>query len=152
WNTSVWAGTSLPSMSDDLTRGGPLMAYSTAWFGGFSFASNYAANVRWSANVSYTTNELRAHSLEGSATLGANVGERWTFSIEPTFGVSHTPRQYIATLGGGSEPTFGYRYIFAILDEHVLSAQLRAGCAITPSLSLDLYAEPFAASGTYYGF
>lgn len=61
-------------------------------------------------------------------------------------------RQYVATLDGGRVETYGNRYVFAFIDRRTLSAQVRLTYLFKPDFSLDLYAEPFAASGRYYDY
>jgi hypothetical protein len=53
---------------------------------------------------------------------------------------------------GGGEATFGSRYVFAFLDYSEISARFRVNYAFTPDLSLEAYAEPFAASGEFYDY
>jgi hypothetical protein len=44
------------------------------------------------------------------------------------------------------------RYIFGRIDRTTYSAQVRFNLTFKPDLNLDLYAEPFAASGRYENF
>jgi len=53
--------------------------------------------------------------------------------------------------GGGPAATYGSRYVFAQIDQSTFLMQLRANYTIGPDLTLELYGEPFAASGRYYG-
>lgn len=55
-------------------------------------------------------------------------------------------------LPDGSESTYGRRYVFSRLERSILSAELRADYAFSPGLSLELFAQPFAAGGDYHGF
>ena len=61
-------------------------------------------------------------------------------------------RQYVTTLAGGRPETYGRRYIFGLIDRRTLSTQFRASYTFKPDVTLDVYAEPFAASGLYSGF
>lgn len=56
----------------------------------------------------------------------------------------------MTTLDGGPAATFGQRYVFAFIDRSTWRAPVRLNYAITPDLTVELYAEPFAASGRYY--
>ena len=58
----------------------------------------------------------------------------------------------MTTLAGGRAETFGNRYIFGLVDRTTLSTQFRFSYVFKPDLTLDVYAEPFAASGPYLGF
>jgi hypothetical protein len=58
-------------------------------------------------------------------------------------------RQYLTTLAGGPASTFGSRYVFGRVDRSTYSTQVRANYTFKPDMTLDFYAEPFAASGRY---
>jgi len=48
--------------------------------------------------------------------------------------------------------TYGGRYLFSGLRQRSLNATLRADVALSPSLSIQWYAQPFVATGDYDGF
>ena len=58
----------------------------------------------------------------------------------------------LQTLLGGRPETYGRRYIFGVVDRTTLSAQFRVSYTFKPDVTLDVYAEPFAASGQYTGY
>src|SRR4030095_15398142 len=62
------------------------------------------------------------------------------------------PQQYVVTMTGGAPETYGQRYIFSFIDRSTWSSQFRLGYTLRPDLNIDVYAEPFAASGRYYNF
>jgi hypothetical protein len=83
------------------------------------------------------------------------------FSVEPeylnetgTSGLFSGPigRQYLTVLNGGRPETYGKRYVFGLVDRTTLSAQFRVKYTFKPDVTIDVYAEPFAASGQYRGF
>ena len=61
-------------------------------------------------------------------------------------------RQYVTTLAGGRPETYDRRYVFGLIDRTTLSTQFRVSYTFKPDVNLDVYAEPFAASGLYSGF
>jgi hypothetical protein len=77
---------------------------------------------------------------------------QWTFSAAPQYARLVEPRQYLTTRAGGSALTYGQRYIFSFIDRSTLSAQFRLSYLVKPDLTVELYAEPFAASGRFSGF
>ena len=48
-----------------------------------------------------------------------------------------------------ADHTFGRRYIFASLDQTTVSIDTRVNVTFTPTLSLEIYAQPFLSSGAY---
>ena len=61
-------------------------------------------------------------------------------------------RQFLITVPDGRPEVFGQRYIFGLPDNTQLSMQFRASYTFKPDMTLDVYAEPFAASGRYDKF
>jgi len=48
--------------------------------------------------------------------------------------------------------TYGKRYVFGRIDQHVLGAELRVDWTFTPKLTLQAYLQPFLAVGHYDAF
>jgi hypothetical protein len=61
-------------------------------------------------------------------------------------------KQYLSTLDGGRPENYGKRYVFGVVDRTTVSTQFRISYTFKPDVTLDVYAEPFAASGAYTGF
>ncbi len=140
------------ALSDDLTRGGPLMG--TGFGHGFdlSLNGNEGSPVTWNSALSYFDDEFGGWSFTARAGIATRPAPRWSISVNPRWSRSVVSRQYVAALPGGPAATFGTRYVFAFVDRNTLSAQLRLNYAFTPDLTLELYAEPFAASGEFHDF
>lgn len=151
WQTSAWLQNDWRSQSDNFTRGGPSMSTSASFNTGFSMSNNFSATTQYGGNFWWARNELGGwgFGLEGRF---STRGKRWQVGIEPGYERSETSRQYVTTVDGGGEQTYGKRYIFAGVDRSTLSAQLRVNYFFTPDLSLEVYAEPFAASGDFFRF
>ncbi|MBN1827023.1 MAG: carbohydrate binding family 9 domain-containing protein [Candidatus Eisenbacteria bacterium] len=138
--------------SDSLTRGGPLMEtlrLHNAWIGG---STNHASDVRGEIGAACYWWETGGWRREAEATLSVRTGGRWEFSLEPYYGRTEEPRQYVATIDGGREETYGKRYVFSRIERSTARARFRLTYAFHPDLTLEAYAEPFAASGRYYEF
>ncbi len=138
--------------SDNLTRGGPLMQTASFAQSGVSLQSRPGARSRWRVGVSGNRDELDGWFVQPTAGLSFRAGSQWEVSIDPRFFKGTTSRQYIGTFAGGSAATFGGRYIFSRLDRSEVSTRIRVNYAITPDLTLETYAEPFASSGRFYQF
>lgn len=138
------------SLSDDLTRGGPLMGTANGYQ--LTAALNSRANVptTWSARTTYFDDAFGGWSLTTSTTLTVRPASRWQASMDPTWSRVIDGRQYIATRSGGHSTTYGQRYIFSFIERSTLSARFRLNYAFTPNFTVEGYAEPFAASGRFY--
>jgi hypothetical protein len=152
WSANLLSGPNLRLMSATLTRGGPLMGGPGGWTTIATLKNRAAARTVWTGTGTITTDELGGgtRSIVGSVSL--RPGKRWQVSLAPTYLRQDDYRQYVATLGGGVPDTFGQRYVFGFIERSTLSAQLRVGFTLKPDVNIDLYAEPFAASGRYDDF
>ncbi|HZH76333.1 MAG TPA: DUF5916 domain-containing protein, partial [Archangium sp.] len=137
------------ALSDTLTRGGPLMQTGQGVDSSLSLGNGYGETTRWNVGAgtwAYETGS-RGSVVWGSLTLQAT--QRLRLGLEPTAFVLTEPVQYVGTLAGGREETFGQRYIFGAVHRREVALRLRANLFLTPDLSLEAYAEPFASSGTF---
>jgi hypothetical protein len=141
-----------PSQSDNLTRGGPLMGTGESWNMAAELWSSGKNKTTWNVWTNYSEDEFGGWSGWLGGGLTVRPGSRWQLSLNPRWNRKISSRQYIDTQAGGSAATFGGRYIFSFIERSQLSTQLRLNLAFTPDLTLELYAEPFVASGRYYDF
>jgi hypothetical protein len=140
------------SLSDDLTRGGPLMGTPNAYAILGQIASRANVPTTWSARTEYFSDEFGGWRWDASTGISVRPASRWQASVDPTYSRSVDGRQYVATRSGGNTTTFGQRYIFAFIERSTLSARFRLNYAFTPNFTVEAYAEPFAASGRFYDF
>jgi hypothetical protein len=138
--------------SDNLTRGGPLMQTLNSWQTNFSLSNRAGSRTRWRMAMSISGDEADGWSITPSAGLSFRPGSQWEVSIDPRFATGTGSRQYIATLPGGTQRTYGARYLFSYIERAEAAARIRVNYAITPDLTLETYAEPFASSGRFYDF
>lgn len=138
--------------SDVLTRGGPSMGTPRAWGGRFDVSSDRRRLTTFRLDGSYVRDELGGWAVEFDGRLELKPGGAFQVSVSPEYRRQLESRQYVGRFEGGSEATYGGRYVFAFLDYSEISAQFRVNYAFTPDLSLEAYAEPFAATGKYSRF
>lgn len=150
WNTGVNFSYSTPALSDNLTRGGPLMGYGAAWSAGANFSTSSGGKTQWRVNPFYSGDETGGRTASVSGGLSFRPGNRIELSIDPAYARWVNPRQFYSTLSGGSTETFGNRYIFSFVERSELASRVRLNYAIGPDLTLETYAEPFASSGRFY--
>lgn len=140
------------SLSDDLTRGGPLMGTPNAYSVLGQITSRPNVPTTWTARTEYFNDEFGGWRWDASTGLSIRPASQWQASVDPTYSHSVDGRQYVQTQPGGSATTFGQRYVFAFIERSTLSARFRLNYAFTPNFTVEAYAEPFAASGRFYDF
>ncbi|HEY3279682.1 MAG TPA: DUF5916 domain-containing protein, partial [Gemmatimonadales bacterium] len=134
------------------TRGGPTMATAQSWNYVVRLGSSFGAKTSWNARVYYGEDELGGETYRLSGGLSIRPSTRFQLSATPNYLREIRPRQYITTLVDTvSSPGDSSRYVFSRIDQSTFSLQLRANYTLGPDLTLEIYAEPFAASGRYYG-
>lgn len=153
WTTRLFGSLALPSQDERLTRGGPSMGTPRDWYVGFNQASNSAARSWGNVGAGLGRDQDGGRLGEVWAGLALRPGPRFSFSLSPYWVRETETRQYVDTVEGGGRPeTYGNRYAFGKIERDTISAQTRLSLTLKPDLTLDFYAEPFAASGRYTSF
>ena len=153
WNVSAYVDYIHPVKSDALTRGGPLMGLGRGVSGGFNVSNRSGSRTRLRAGGNLSSDELDNWGASATAGISFRPGTQWEVTIDPRVSRSANTRQFITTqVGTGRAVTYNNRYIFATVDRSELSARFRVNYAITPDLTLETYAEPFASSGRFFDF
>jgi hypothetical protein len=142
------------AQSDNLTRGGPSMGTNNWWNAGTDLWSSGKNKTTWFGWLGGEGSDAGAwgYWIGGGATF--RPGSRWELTLEPNWTNWHNPRQYVDQRddAGGGENTYDVRYLFSSVERTRLRATTRLNYSFTPDLSLEFYAEPFAASVRYYNF
>ncbi len=150
--TTASVGFSASALADNLTRGGPLMKTGGAWQVSGGLATNSNAKTRFRADATYYNNRTGTWSSEVGTGLSLQPSARFTVSVDPSYSRLVESRQYLTAMSRAGAATFGSRYVFAFVERSELAARFRLSYSLTPDLSLEVYAEPFAASGRFYDF
>ncbi|MEP6619584.1 MAG: DUF5916 domain-containing protein [bacterium] len=152
WRISASGQLQMPSLSDDATRGGPLMGMPRAYTLTGQVTSRSNVPTTWTARTQYFHDEFGGWRLDATTGLATHPASQWQASVDPTYSRSVDTRQYVSTLPGGTAATYGNRYVFSSIERSTLSARFRLNYAFTPNFTAEGYAEPFAASGRFYAF
>jgi hypothetical protein len=153
WGGGIFASHSLPSYSDRLTWGGPLARTPAS--------SSLNANL-WSDSRKPVSGNLfgfvnRNTAGGRNASLGTSLSLRpapfWNVSLSPSYSASRSMAQFVTSLADpAATHTFGRRYVFAELEQRTLALGTRLNMTFRPDLTLELFAQPFIASGKYRDF
>lgn len=141
----------LRAESDVLTRGGPLMATPAGCEVNAGVNSSFAVATSWRVFANRFKTETGDWQFRVSAGLTLRPTSAVSLSIDPNCSQSRDTRQYLTAQSGGSAATFGQRYLFGTIRRSTFVLQIRANYTFTPNLTVEAYAEPFAASGQYSG-
>ncbi len=151
WSLNLNTVFDLATFDDALTRGGPLMRTARAFGQEYRLTSASGARTSWRGAVSWNRNNQGGWRTNLSGGITLRPGPRWQMSLDPNYTINTDSRQYITALADANAlATYGARYVFAYVDRATASVRGRLNYAFSPSLTLEGYAEPFAASGRYH--
>lgn len=152
---SVYAGGEYdPSAIDDrLTRGGPRGRQPTQWGGYLQISTPQRKTVSYNLFANYYGDTKDGYSKDLNVTVSVRPSTSVNVSVTPKVSLYHNTIQFVR---GATDPlatgTFGRRYVFSDLFQTTLSATTRVEWTVTPLLSLQLFAQPFASAGRFEGF
>ncbi|MDE2876323.1 MAG: DUF5916 domain-containing protein [Gemmatimonadota bacterium] len=143
----------LRSLDTRSTRGGPSMLSPANWNANLNLSGDGRNSISGNLNINYSGNEEGAYGVALSPSIRGRGDGSLSWSIGPRIGRSWTSVFYV---GQVPDPlagrTWSRRYLFAELERTTLSATIRMDLAITPLITLQVYAQPFISSGDYEGF
>jgi Domain of unknown function (DUF5916)/Carbohydrate family 9 binding domain-like len=132
------------------TRGGPPLRYSRRFrpWAGFNTDSRKKISGGMFVNLWYTDEGKTERRF-----LDPYVRFRPSSQIELTVGAGFgRDRENTQWFGNFTDSTGVTHYSFAHLDQETTSMSLRMNYTITPNLTLELYGQPFRATGVYSDF
>ena len=135
------------------TRGGPAMTKPANWGGNVWFNTDGRRRVSGGLAFNFSGDAEGSYSIAGGPTLFGRGEGLFSWSIRPTLRKSRNAAFYVTQ---GDDPaartTFGRRYVFAELEQHAIDVTIRMDLAITPRMTLQVYGQPFVATGDYEDF
>jgi hypothetical protein len=146
-----------PSYYDErLTRGGPtVIHYGYNLYSAF-FTTDSRSRVVEQMQVQYSTpvDNTEGRRLAFYPTVVLKPSSRVLLSISPSFDHNLSAQQYVTAVADPTTPAgfAGTRYVFGRLEQKTFSVDTRTNVTFTPNLTLELFAQPFLASGKYTSF
>jgi hypothetical protein len=143
-----------PQVYDDrLTRGGAVVrraAGSSAWFD-VSTDSRKRAVFNFGPNWGW--NEEGARSSGGYLQVRVKPASNLSLSVNPSYNRSEGTAQFVRRFDDPSATHFyNHRVVFADIEQQTLSLSTRVSATFTPTLTLEVVAQPFVSSGEYSNF
>ncbi|MDQ3309161.1 MAG: carbohydrate binding family 9 domain-containing protein, partial [Gemmatimonadota bacterium] len=153
WSAGFNLGYNPEDFSDRLTRGGPLARTPASRNINLFVNSDSRKPVSFSGNLNYSSNQADGWSRYTGMQADIRPSTALRVRVGPSWYRTHTVDQYVrADADSRAEATFGRRYLFAELDQHTVAIDTRIDWTFTPTLSLQLFAQPFVSAGSYGRF
>jgi hypothetical protein len=156
WNANIM-NIYNPTYADErLTRGGPTVDH----YGYSYYALNLNGDSRrrlvWGLGINYSTpldnDEGGRIAFYPSLTFKPTAST--TISVSPSYDHDYTAQQFVTSRNDQAAPAGfgGVRYVFGRLEQKTFAVDTRINATFTPNLTLQLFAQPFLASGHYTSF
>jgi hypothetical protein len=142
------------TMSRTATRGGPMMLDP----GSVSLGLRVNTDRRKAVNLTPGFEVSNGQNDSGSSfrtgfQLEVRPSPRLEVSVQPAYHRQVEGAQYVTSAGVlPFEPTYGRRYLFSDLERTTVSMETRLNMTFSPTLSLQVFAQPFLSSGDYRSY
>jgi hypothetical protein len=149
WSAGLGINRNGQALSASALRGGPMLAVSGAWNIWSFIETDMRKKVRFEfmgSTYDRDNGDQRRREFQFGITM--NTSKALNLSIMPSFSTIKQELQYIATDAFQDEA----RYLFGRVDQKTLGVTFRLNYSLSPELSIQLYGQPFIASGKYSRF
>jgi len=151
WSANLRVSHDLDAMDDRLTRGGPRMGRATFQSVSARVSNPSTSSVRVTLG-GFWGNLHHGDDYNISLDVTFEPTDQLRMSLSPAYRRDTNRRQFYGFENRSDERTFGTRYMFSTIEQSQLSLPIRMNYAFHPDLSLEFWAQPFAASGRFSEF
>lgn len=146
WNAYGGIGINAEGLSSGTLRGGPdfVTERRINWWSGFNSDSRKPIGLNMNLN-GHRVPESDGWGIGVSPTLRWRPTGRANISLGGFWNRNVNDRQWVGRHGPTDDPA----YLLARLDQTSVGITSRLDLALSPTLSVQLYAQPFASSGSY---
>jgi hypothetical protein len=153
WSLGFGVGFQPERYDDRLTRGGPLARVPSRWSASSGVSSDTRKQLSLGGDLRASGDGLGGSSHSVGVSLNYRPSSALRLRFGPQFSSLRSAEQFVRIQTDPlAEATFGRRYVFADIDRTTVSMETRLDWTFLPTLSLQLYAQPFVASGDYERF
>lgn len=133
------------------TRGGPLMASPRSYSVRFGIETDRRARLNVGPSFEHDWSALDGGSrTEFGFEVEFRPSSRVQLEIEPEYARNRIGAQFVTNSDAlPFVPTYGRRYLFGELERRELSLETRLDVVFSPTMTLQLFAQPLLSSGDY---
>ena len=153
WNFNSETNVYAETLSNRLTRGGPLAVAPGGWNENFGLSSDNRKSLVLEGQGGISESPHDSHSWNAMLSLAWKPRANVSLSIGPQYMVNTAETQWVGRFRDELKTsTFGSRYVFGRIEQKIVSAEIRLNWTFTPKLSLQAYLQPFIGVGRYGRF
>jgi len=153
WTFTTFAQYMPPILDDQLTRGGPVVRYPARKGWQTQLSTDSRKTISAGVGVYLGSNAEGAHDRHVDAEITLRPAPNVSLVVGPLLDHWESTAQYVTAVDDSTATAFsGVRYVFADLTKRTVGMNVRLGVALSPTLTLDLYAQPLIVSAAYSRF
>ncbi|HYH78669.1 MAG TPA: DUF5916 domain-containing protein, partial [Longimicrobium sp.] len=153
WEVSAFTIWTSAASDDRLTRGGPVVRTPADMLFVLGLSTDSRKKVVLSSDPRYSRDTEGGWSWQANLGVRVKPASNVQFSLSPTYGASRGTAQFVASFADPTATHFhGQRVVFSDLEQHSLSMDTRLNWTFSPTLTLELFAQPYVATGSFDGF
>lgn len=153
YNINFGGSYQFESYSKTLTRGGPLVLQPSEWNVWFFAGSDSREEIIVNANGMYAEDKVGGAVIDVAVNIEWRPSTQLSLSFGPNYNNNDETRQWVGKFEDlDASQTYNARYVFGRIKQQTLSADLRLNWTFSPTLSLQLFMQPFIAVGEYSKF
>jgi hypothetical protein len=153
WNVSTFY-INRPSVIDDKAlRGGPAVRTALMHFVEADINTDSRQKVVGSFGGSIESDARGGNGVSEYVNATYRPAPNLSVSFGPSYSTGRTYAQYVRAIPDAAATNFfGTRYVMSNLDQRTLGLDTRLSMTFSPTMTLELYMQPFFASGNYFNF
>lgn len=140
------------AMSNNKTRGGVLMKKDISNSFVLGYETDWSKITKFILNFYGALYELGGREQNYTFGVTSRVSNGIEFNFTAKYYINFDTRQYVTTIDGDRPEVLNKRYIFANIAQNTLSTQFRINFTASPTLTFELYGEPFISNGVYSNY
>jgi hypothetical protein len=153
WSIGAFAIRFQERADERMTRGGPVVHRSPGTF----MSGNIGSDSRRTLVLQLDGGGFRGE--DGTREFNVNTSVRFkpatslAVTLGPSFNGGRSKGQFVSSFADPSaDHFFGQRVVFSDLEHRTLSMNTRVSATFSPTLTLEIFAQPFISSGDYSEF
>ncbi|HET7234485.1 MAG TPA: DUF5916 domain-containing protein [Longimicrobium sp.] len=153
WGMGVYAQYRPEVYDERLTRGGAAVRRADQRYFDWNMSTDGRKRTVFGWDV------FRGTRGDGGSDVGANFSVKYRpssniqLSVAPAWSRAEVAAQYVTAFADPTATAFyGRRAVFSELTQQTFSMDTRLNVTFTPTLSLEMFAQPFVSSGEYHDF
>jgi hypothetical protein len=153
WETSLFGLWRPRAIDDRATRGGPAVESPSFYFLSYYAATDRRKPVIVELNSSTAASEEGTRDWSMSVELSFQPASNVKVSAGPALDYAESSAQFVTSVDDPTaEDFYGRRYVFSDLEQTQFSMNTRLNWTFTPTMSLELFAQPLISGNDFSNF